>query len=46
MESPFTGGKVMLLKEKKQIEFRNHLFKITQLYYKCVDTGEEFSTDD
>ncbi|MEJ6982440.1 type II toxin-antitoxin system antitoxin SocA domain-containing protein [Pedobacter sp. P351] len=46
MESPFTGGKVMLLKEKKQIEFRKDLFEITQLFYRCVDTGEEFSTDE
>src|SRR5690606_31878218 len=45
MESPFTGGEAVLLKEKKQIEFRRDLFEITQLYYKCKDTGEEFSTD-
>ena len=46
MESPFTGGKVELLTEEKQIEFRKDQFTINQLYYKCVDTAEEFSTDE
>jgi transcriptional regulator with XRE-family HTH domain len=46
MESPFTGGKVELLTEEKQIEFRKDQFTINQLYYKCVDTREEFSTDE
>lgn len=45
MESPFTGGEVLLLKERKRIEFRKDFFEITQLFYQCKDTGEEFSTD-
>lgn len=46
MKSPFTGGKVSLLQERKKLEFRKDYFEITQLYYKCKDTDEEFSTDD
>lgn len=46
MESPFTGGKVKLLIEEKQFEFRKDHFTISQLYYKCIDSGEEFSTDE
>jgi transcriptional regulator with XRE-family HTH domain len=45
MKSPFTGGKAKLLREKKQFEFRKDLFEITQLFYKCEDTEEEFSND-
>jgi DNA-binding transcriptional regulator YiaG/uncharacterized phage-associated protein len=46
MESPFTGGKVKLLTEEKPLEFRKDRFTINQLYYKCLDTGEEFTTDE
>lgn len=46
MTSPFTGGEVELLYEKKKIEFRKDFFDITQLYYKCVESSEEFSTDE
>jgi len=45
MKSPFTGGEVKLLREKKQFEFRKENFEITQLFYKCEDTGEEFTDD-
>lgn len=46
MKSPFTGGAVTLHKEPKQLEFRKDKFTIQQHYYKCVDTGEEFSNDE
>lgn len=46
MESPFTGGKVTMHFEPKHVEFRKDTFEINQLYYKCADTKEEFTTDE
>lgn len=46
MESPFTGGKVTMHFEPKHVEFRKDIFEINQLYYKCADTKEEFTTDE
>lgn len=43
MKSPFTGGEVKLIKEKKSFEFRKMSFEIIYHYFKCVDTGEEFT---
>lgn len=45
MKSPFTDGEATLRYEKKDLEFRKDVFSITQLYYTCNDTGEEFTTD-
>lgn len=46
MPSPFTGGEVTLHYEKREFEFRRELFYITHFYYKCEDTGKEFTTDE
>jgi DNA-binding transcriptional regulator YiaG len=46
MKSPFSDGEATLLHEKKELEFRKDVFSITQFYYKCIDTGEEFTTDE
>ncbi|HWA33959.1 MAG TPA: type II toxin-antitoxin system antitoxin SocA domain-containing protein [Cyclobacteriaceae bacterium] len=45
MESPFTGGETKLLSEKKEFEFRREKFQVVHFFYKCVDTKEEFTTD-
>lgn len=46
MKSPFTDGEATLHYEKKNIEFRKDMFSAIQFYYKCNDTGEEFTTTD
>lgn len=46
MRSPFTGGEATLLHEEKELEFRKDVFTISQLYYQCNDTKEEFTTDE
>lgn len=46
MKSPFTDGEATLQHEKKELEFRKDTFTIIQFYYKCDDTGEEFTTDE
>jgi putative zinc finger/helix-turn-helix YgiT family protein len=43
MKSPFTGGEVKLIKEKRTFEFRKLSFEIIYHYFKCVDTGEAFT---
>ncbi len=46
MKSPFTDGEATLQHEKKELEFRKDVFGVIQFYYKCADTGEEFTTDE
>ena len=46
MKSPFAHGEAILQFEKKELEFRKDVFTVTQFYYKCNDTGEEFTTDE
>src|SRR5690606_35114538 len=46
MKSPFTDGEATLQHEKKELEFRKDVFLVTQFFYKCNDTGEEFTTDE
>jgi putative zinc finger/helix-turn-helix YgiT family protein len=46
MKSPFTDGEATVQHEKKELEFRKDVFTVTQFYYKCNDTGEEFTTDE
>lgn len=46
MQSPFTGGAVQLVKEPKELEFRNEIFEIIYHSWKCTDTGELFTTDE
>jgi len=41
--SPFTGGKVVLKTERKEVEFRKSKFEIIYHYYVCEDTREEFT---
>jgi DNA-binding transcriptional regulator YiaG len=44
MKSPFTGGIAELKKESRVLEYRKDQFEILYHYYKCVDTGEQFTT--
>ena len=46
MKSPFTDGDATLQQEKKELEFRKDQFTVIHFYYKCHDTGEEFTTDE
>lgn len=46
MKSPFTGGKVVLVREESELTFRKEPFRYMHLSYQCVDTGERFTTTD
>lgn len=46
MQSPFTGGEAKLLSEKKEYEFRREKFEVVHFFHKCIDTGEEFTTNE
>lgn len=43
MKSPFTGGKVTILSREEEVTFRGEKVKIARKYYRCVDTGREFT---
>jgi len=44
MKSPITGGQVTLEWEWREMEFRKEKFRVMFPYYKCADTGEQFTT--
>ncbi|HAJ99363.1 MAG TPA: DNA-binding protein [Bacteroidales bacterium] len=44
MNSPFTGKEMKLTKERRSMDFRKETFEIVFHYYKCGDTGEQFTT--
>jgi len=46
MKSPFTGGETELVRETKTLEFRKESFEITHHSYRCVDTGEYYTTEE
>lgn len=46
MKSPFTGGEATLQKEHRVMNFRKEEFDILFQYYKCQDTGEQFTDDE
>ena len=41
---PFTGGKVVLRQELREIIFRNEKISYMVQFYVCVDTQEQFTT--
>lgn len=43
MKSPFTGGKVLLEKEVRKFEYRKEQFLVDFHFYRCIDSGEEFT---
>ena len=44
MKSPITGKEMILTKEKRSLNFRKVNFDIVFHYYKCEDSGEQFTT--
>ncbi|WMW77306.1 DUF4065 domain-containing protein [Flavobacterium sp. 20NA77.7] len=44
MKSPITGKEMTLVTEKRAMDFRKESFQIVFHYYKCEDSGEQFTT--
>jgi len=44
LKSPITGGQVTLEWEWREMEFRKEHFRVMFPYYRCVDTGQQFTT--
>ncbi|OJV87441.1 MAG: hypothetical protein BGO34_10185 [Bacteroidia bacterium 44-10] len=44
MKSPITGKEMPLCCEKRRVEFRKESFEIVFHFYKCEDSGEQFTT--
>jgi hypothetical protein len=44
MISPITGKEMMLTKERRSMDFRKETFEIVFHYYKCEESGEQFTT--
>ncbi len=44
MKSPITGKEMILTKERRSMDFRKETFEIVFHYYKCEDSGEQFTT--
>jgi len=46
MKSPFTGGEATLQKEIRTMNFRKEPFQVCFQYYKCTDSGEQFTDEE
>lgn len=44
MKSPITGKEMKLTVERRSMDFRKETFEIVFHYYKCEDSGEQFTT--
>lgn len=44
MKSPITGKDMILMHERRVLEFRKESIEIKYHYYKCEDSGEQFTT--
>lgn len=44
LKSPITGGVMTLEWEKREMTFRKEVFTVVFPFYKCHDTGEQFTT--
>lgn len=44
MKSPITGKEMTLVTEKRTLDFRKETFEVVFHYYKCDDSGEQFTT--
>jgi putative zinc finger/helix-turn-helix YgiT family protein len=44
MNSPITGAPMTLTKERRSMNFRTETFDIVFHFYKCEDSGEQFTT--
>jgi DNA-binding transcriptional regulator YiaG len=45
MNSPITGKEMILAKERRTLSFRKEEFEVIYHSYKCVDSGESFTTE-
>lgn len=45
-KSPFTGGAVEICSEQATTVFRKERYSYTSYYYRCVDTGREFTDNE
>jgi putative zinc finger/helix-turn-helix YgiT family protein len=43
MKSPFTGKEMILAKERRSMDFRKETFEIVFHFYRCEDSGEQFT---
>lgn len=43
MKSPITGKEMKLTKENRSMEFRKETFEVVFHYYRCEDSGEQFT---
>lgn len=43
VRSPFTGGRVVLVEEKRDVVYRGYAISFKCQFYKCVDTDELFT---
>lgn len=46
MKSPSTGKEMKLTKEMRSINFRKESFDVVFHFYKCEDSGEQFTTEE
>jgi putative zinc finger/helix-turn-helix YgiT family protein len=44
MKSPISNKEMILTKERRALVFRKETFEIVFHYYKCEDSGEQFTT--
>ncbi len=44
MNSPITSKQMILLKEKRLMNFKKETFEIVFHFYKCIDSGEQYTT--
>ena len=44
MKSPITGKEMKLIRERRSMDFRKETFDIVFHYFKCEDSGEQFTT--
>lgn len=44
MKSPITGKEMKLIREHRSMDFRKETFQIVFHFYKCEDSGEQFTT--
>jgi len=44
MKSPITGKEMTLVTEKRTMDFRKECFQVVFHYYKCEESGEQFTT--
>jgi len=44
MKSPITGREMKLIKKRRSMDFRKETFEVVFHYYKCADSGEQFTT--